>query len=378
MMDFLNKASEYFQHNYGYRRQDEREPPVMEKSRIAAYLNFIGWMISLETLLVSVMNFICCNIILLSFYVINLNMISTVCLIFMILVTINWVCDVFEVEEYPHYITEQQLIRVLTITKRCLIRIRRDVPVLFYSLLTVSFCLVYVVGNSMSGITVSYIAFLVIYFSKLIVKFMPSKIKELICRFIDDVQNVEGMIEESDLIPYNTDDSNGDKDTDLDSLLTDRTQESGNNSLASGLSTMPSHLDDDYIQDDTIQEDDLLPSTKPTKIDDSSDSDSSEHRNIEFDSVYFNKDSSSSEDENSYSKGLKFSDAVDSKKVVAVEETSLLSSPYLNIANFISNVMVKASQQQEVVQQEAPVEESDSDFEIINSEDVEDENAEHV
>lgn len=144
---------------------------------------------------------------------------------------------------------------------------------------------------------------------------------------------------------------------------------------------MPSYLDAESSMDGLDEED--LELTQPMKHTSSfakaigeysSDSDS-EHRNMEFESGHFKRDSSSDE-ENVYSAGLDFSDAVDGADV------TVKSAPAANLAqsigvgiltnlsavgsNILTNVMNSVTKSQNR-------RDSDSDFEIINSDDLNEE-----
>lgn len=142
-------------------------------------------------------------------------------------------------------------------------------------------------------------------------------------------------------------------------------------SLISGITSMPSHLDIEG-EVDGLEEEDFEPSVTPSQasllsripaVEYSSDSDESEHRNIEFKSSHFNPDSSS-EEESSYTKGLNFSEV----KEEGAEGSSLggiLSNLGSIGSTLVSNVMKTA------VSKESPKkQDSDSDFEIINNEEL--------
>lgn len=145
--------------------------------------------------------------------------------------------------------------------------------------------------------------------------------------------------------------------------------------MASGISTMPSYLEVAETQSG-IEEDDLLPknmtrdgiSYTPGEL--SSDSDS-DHRAIQFDSAHFNGDSSS-EEENVHVKGLKFSNDVDdeSRKMGAAETgfSGVLSNFAAIGGTLVSNVLKSAVSNVPVERKNS----SDSEFEIIDSEEIED------
>lgn len=145
---------------------------------------------------------------------------------------------------------------------------------------------------------------------------------------------------------------------------------------------MPSYLDAEGSIDGLDEEDLELPQTAASQIkvftkatrEYSSDSDS-DPRNMEFDSSHFNRDTSSSDDENGYSKGLTFTDTVDSAtskpsssqliltQSIGVGLLSNLSSVGTAlIANVLNSVTKQPNRR-----------DSDSDFEIINSDDLNEE-----
>lgn len=145
---------------------------------------------------------------------------------------------------------------------------------------------------------------------------------------------------------------------------------------------MPSYLDAEGSIDGLDEEDLELPQAQSqSKVfnkaapEYSSDSDS-DHRNMEFDSSHFNRDTSSSDDENGYSKGLSFADTVDlasnnnkpSSELILTQSigagiiSNLSSVGTTLITNVLSSVTRKQTRQ-----------DSDSDFEIINSDDLNEE-----
>lgn len=147
--------------------------------------------------------------------------------------------------------------------------------------------------------------------------------------------------------------------------------DSATNSLASGISTMPSYLDVE-TQDD-IQEEDLIPNrgaqfTSLNQGELSSDSDS-EHREINFDSTHFNGDSSS-EEEKLFGKGLAFGELKDTVAPTAKMTESKLGGMLSNLAIMGSSLLTSAltSTVKQPIEKENSS--SDSEFEIINKDDV--------
>lgn len=149
--------------------------------------------------------------------------------------------------------------------------------------------------------------------------------------------------------------------------------DSATNSLASGIGSMPSYLDVAEPQD-VIDEDDLIPNRAGTREtgyipgDLSSESDS-ENRDMAFDATHFNGESSS-EEENLLGTGLKFTDVAD-KASNSDNKKSNITGMLTNIATMGSSFLTAAIQSAVT---SVPIERenssSDSEFEIISSEDI--------
>lgn len=137
---------------------------------------------------------------------------------------------------------------------------------------------------------------------------------------------------------------------------------------------MPSYLDVAENRDD-IEEEDLIPNravSHETPLDHgefSSDSDS-DHRDIKFDSTHFNGDSSS-EEEKLLGQGLKFVDLTEKITPNTSKSESNFSGMLSNLATMSSSLLTVALKS---AAKSTPVEKenssSDSEFEIINSDDV--------
>lgn len=136
---------------------------------------------------------------------------------------------------------------------------------------------------------------------------------------------------------------------------------------------MPSHLD--IEQDvDVLEEEDLQPTITPSQasllsripdVEYSSDSDESEQKNMEFRSSHFNPDSSS-EEESSYTRGLDFTDAKDLIQKSHEPGVSSLGGILSNLGNIGSTLVSNVMKSKEIPKKQ----DSDSDFEIINNEDL--------
>lgn len=139
---------------------------------------------------------------------------------------------------------------------------------------------------------------------------------------------------------------------------------------------MPSYLDAEGSLDGLEEEDLDLPQRQALAnaiSEYSSDSDS-EHKNIEFDSAHFNRDSSS-EDENGYTKGLMFSDSKDvpdSNVLQASIAQSLGAGLISNLTNVGTNILTNVLKTVNASSTTAAerCSSSESEFEIIDSEDL--------
>ncbi|XP_074028515.1 uncharacterized protein [Leptinotarsa decemlineata] len=253
--------------------------------------------------------------------------------------------------------------------------LRRDSPLVFCSAMCMICLLLICLSRTVSGYIIAYLLLLAIFFVPLGFKFLPDDYSEAIMKLVKSIVNVNGYVEvvaEEELIPFITRKDFGNKDNDLDSLLTDKTLDSVSNSLVSGISAMPSYLDVAEIQRD-IEEDDLIPaqdiigSRLNNSGDLSSDSDS-DHKNINFESSQFDEDSSS-EDEKLIGKGLQFSADVDNdnKLTTNFDLTGMLSNVASVGSALVANVLKSGVPTSTV---ERKTSGSDSDFEFINYEDL--------
>lgn len=182
------------------------------------------------------------------------------------------------------------------------------------------------------------------------------------------------VLAEDELIPFISQKDFNRKDPELESLLTDRTVDSVSNSFTSGApSLMPSYLDVDNETRDDLLEDDLLPiqSSKSATPDRLSDTDS-EGRGIHFDTSHFKGDSSS-EEENMYVRGLKYAkDVIDYAKEGENVDGGFIGGILSNMATMGSSLIGNASKSGKVIRKDSS---SDSEFEIVNTDDAVDESA---
>ncbi|RZC38043.1 uncharacterized protein BDFB_006489 [Asbolus verrucosus] len=254
--------------------------------------------------------------------------------------------------------------------------LRKDSPSSFCIGMSFIFLAISFVAKNISGYVIFYLVLLGIFFIPLGLSKMPPRYVTSIKQFIKAVGSERGVLAEDELIPFISDKDFNQRDPDLDSLLTDKTagryslSDSVTNSLISGLNSMPSHLDAE--DKESLEEEDLLPqgaaqgAISYTPGDLSSDSDS-DHKGIRFESGHFNGDSSSEEE--IYAKNLNFAN-VDNKDVVDKD----VFSNIMNVATVSDNLMKMANIIKMAVTTppaQRKDSSSDSDFEIINSEEAE-------
>lgn len=206
------------------------------------------------------------------------------------------------------------------------------------------------------------------------------------------------MLAEKELLPFLTE---KERNEDAESFVSEKTAGGGNksirlcllflieiilesvtNSLISGISAMPSYLDAEGSLDGLEEEDLDLPQKQAlaSAISEYSSDSDSEHKNIEFDSAHFNRDSSS-EDENGYTKGLMFSDSKDVADSSNVFQASIaqsigagLISNLTNVGtNILTNVLKTVNAPSTTAAERSSS--SESEFEIIDSEDLNEEDS---
>nr|CAH7724353.1 unnamed protein product [Callosobruchus chinensis] len=206
------------------------------------------------------------------------------------------------------------------------------------------------IPNSISGYMLIYLTILGIFFIPLWFKCLPEEhvctLKVIFASLVNSKDN-----------------------DDADSQLTDKTAESASNSLISGLGQMPSYLDVSEIQTE-IEEEDLIPHTNPhsaisyTPGELSSDSDS-DPRDIHFKAAHFNGDSSS-EEEKLMSRDLSFM-AIGDSSVDGADMNE--QGGALGLGKVLGSIVANARSASHIERTSST---SDSDFEIVNTEDVKD------
>ncbi|XP_056638602.1 reticulophagy regulator 1-like isoform X1 [Diorhabda sublineata] len=242
---------------------------------------------------------------------------------------------------------------------------RKENSLMFCIGMSLVFFILNVIARNVSGYLFCYILLLLSFFIPLAIKLLPEETKTSMRNIIKSTFNIKGSVAEEELVPSLYDSHVENRDADLESLLTDRTADSASNSLASGITTMPSFLDMAEVEKD-IEEEDLLPPYSHSDI--SSDSDI-EHKELNIDSLHFNEDSSSSEEDKFLEKNTSFP-----KDYVDDSNSSTFANVQTNIdkiGNLVSNVLSYAQsiRKTDIKRENSS---SDSEFEFVNSSDIKD------
>lgn len=243
--------------------------------------------------------------------------------------------------------------------------LRKENQLMFCLCMSLIFFIFNVIARNMSGYLISYIVLLLSFFIPLGIKLLPEETIAYIGNIIKSTFNVKGTVAEEELVPSLYDSHLDNREADLESLLTDRTADSASNSLASGITTMPSFLDMAEVEKD-IEEEDLLPPYSHGDI--SSDSEA-EFKELNGNSFHFSEDSSSSEEDKFLEKNTSFpTDNVDDSS------SSRLTDMQTNIdkiGNLVSNVWSYAQsiRKTDIKRENSS---SGSEFEFVNSADIKD------
>ncbi|CAG9759515.1 unnamed protein product [Ceutorhynchus assimilis] len=253
--------------------------------------------------------------------------------------------------------------------------LRRESPIVFYPAICSFFMTLHMLSNNVPGEFLFYMMLLTVFFLPLGFQLLPEPITLQIKQVFNAISTPKCNLAEYELIPFIQDKDLTRRDADLESLLTDRTADSVTNSLASGLSTMPSYLE---ISGGSleIEEEDLIPHTTKSAVsftpgEVSSDSDS-DNREIKFDSDHFN---TSSSEEDRYAIGL-----TSPKASQATPKDDQLSLGMIqSMVNIVSNRIVSNMFQSSLLRKSPPkkttlsVSDSDSDFEMVDPDEIADE-----
>nr|CAI5820825.1 unnamed protein product [Callosobruchus analis] len=250
-------------------------------------------------------------------------------------------------KDYPDEL--QNLYYVMHDMMLSLKAIRKENPSSFCIGMSVFFLVITVIANSISGYMLTYLVILGTFFLPLTFKCLPEDHVVTLKAIFRSILNSKGDLMEEQLTPFicNRDPTNRDND-DADSQMTDKTAESASNSLISGLGQMPSYLDVSDIQTE-IEEEDLIPHTTP-------------HSAVSYTpAAHFNGDSSS-EEEKLLSRDLSFT---------AIDDTSVDGADFneQQLCLKKASPVVTGSTTSQIERKSSN---SDSDFEIVNTDDIKD------
>ncbi|KAB0794585.1 hypothetical protein PPYR_11424 [Photinus pyralis] len=344
-------------------------PGKAQTSRTDAYLNAVYKVLVWDDPKISFMTLGVLHVLLWLIVQLELRFYGVIFLVSLLL----FLCDLYferkelKAERNSSSDAMRQVGRILSNISLHLQGLRKDSPSMFCVIMCGIFLSLTVVARNVSGFALSYLILLAIFTGPLIISRLPS---EYLLNVKDIVQNIgsnEGLLAESELLPFIANKDFNEKDPELESLLTDKTADSVTNSLISGLMSMPSHLDAEGSLDGLEEEDlEFNMRAKPsaaisyTPGEISSDSDS-DHKGMSFESSHFNRDSSS-EDENLYSKGLRFSEAPKSDPEPGTSQLTILSNLTAIGSSLITTVLKSGGTPKR--------KDSDSDFEIIYEDEI--------
>ncbi|XP_056638603.1 reticulophagy regulator 1-like isoform X2 [Diorhabda sublineata] len=224
---------------------------------------------------------------------------------------------------------------------------RKENSLMFCIGMSLVFFILNVIARNVSGYLFCYILLLLSFFIPLAIKLLPEETKTSMRNIIKSTFNIKGSVAEEELVPSLYDSHVENRDADLESLLTDRTADMAE------------------VEKD-IEEEDLLPPYSHSDI--SSDSDI-EHKELNIDSLHFNEDSSSSEEDKFLEKNTSFP-----KDYVDDSNSSTFANVQTNIdkiGNLVSNVLSYAQsiRKTDIKRENSS---SDSEFEFVNSSDIKD------
>lgn len=341
-------------------------PGKAQTSRTDAYLNVVYKVLVWDDPKISFMTLGVLHVLLWLIVQLELRFYGVIFLVSLVL----FLCDLYferkdlKAERNSSSDAMRQVGRIVSNISLHLQGLRKESPSVFCIIMCGIFLSLTVVARNVSGFALSYLILLAIFTGPLIISRLPS---EYLINMKDIVHNIgsnEGLLAETELLPFIANKDFNEKDPELESLLTDKTADSATNSLISGLMSMPSHLDAEGSLDGLEEEDlEFNMRAKPisyTPGEISSDSDS-DHKGMSFESSHFNRDSSS-EDENLYSKGLRFSEAPKSDSEPATSQLTILSNLTAIGSNLITTVLKLGGMPNR--------KDSDSDFEIIYEDEI--------
>ncbi|KAB0797219.1 hypothetical protein PPYR_08213 [Photinus pyralis] len=323
-------------------------PGKAQTSRTDAYLNAVYKVLVWDDPKISFMTLGVLHVLLWLIVQLELRFYGVIFLVSLLL----FLCDLYferkelKAERNSSSDAMRQVGRILSNISLHLQGLRKDSPSMFCVIMCGIFLSLTVVARNVSGFALSYLILLAIFTGPLIISRLPS---EYLLNVKDIVQNIgsnEGLLAESELLPFIANKDFNEKDPELESLLTDKTAGSLDG------------LEEEDLEFNMRAKPSAAISYTPGEI--SSDSDS-DHKGMSFESSHFNRDSSS-EDENLYSKGLRFSEAPKSDPEPGTSQLTILSNLTAIGSSLITTVLKSGGTPKR--------KDSDSDFEIIYEDEI--------
>lgn len=270
----------------------------------------------------------------------------------------------------------RESIKVCSAFLHYLTSLRKEHPGTFCICMCTGFLILSLIGRTLSGLILSYFGLISLLLIPGIIYRLPPEVLDAIRHTLHVISTNDGVVHEHELLP-SQEGLLAEKDEDGDSMRTDHTADSCTNSFISGVTSMPSYLEAEGSLDG-LDEEDLeftknLPEVNPSNY--SSDSSDNEHKDMKFEVSHFNRDSSSDEEHN-YEQGLAFSeiDTADKTQQPTVSFTQQFSVDLLsNLGSMGSSLMstvLKTAASAATPAKITKRTDSDSDFEIIDSDDI--------
>ncbi|KAF2902041.1 hypothetical protein ILUMI_04140 [Ignelater luminosus] len=365
-MEFLSRTFRDLVHRFS---PVGRNSSLVDASRMNAYLNAFYKVLVGDNPKLNFMALAVLSVLLRLIQTLEMRFYGALCTICMVVVLCDYFFERRDLKAERNATTNDALqqIKELVANIICyLCSLRRNNPSGFCTALCGIFLFVIIIANNLSGYAIMYLALIIIFTTPLIFNKIPSEYITNVRQIVTNTMpSNEGVLAESELLPFIENKDFNEQEADLESLLTDKTADSVTNSLISGITSMPSHLDAEGGSLDGLEEEDLefaIRSTQASGIsvtpgDLSSDSDS-DHKKVTRDLT-----------DNSR---LQESDLDSTSKATQVLEkgtqnTGILGSLSVIGSNLISNVIKSA-----VSNRTPKRHDSDSDFEIIDSDEVDD------
>ncbi|XP_019874492.1 uncharacterized protein LOC109602534 isoform X2 [Aethina tumida] len=334
-----------------FKRKPESPPEQREISRFEYYAEVVTDLLAWKDVAVTLQFFVGFHFVFWYILYLELKFLGVIFLALLVYFVIDSVMEYKYSNQILRPYSEDCYNFDITELMRGILEHRKDRPLSFCIMTVFALFLVNSAAYRLTQALFLYIVFLCTFLGPLIWKHLPEDVKTALKDNLGRFQSQAAVLAEEELIPFISEERGDNRDPDRDSLLTDGTQDSLTNSLTTGISAMPSHLD---VNDDASR----TPSFTPTKgLSSDSESESDSNKEIYFHSKHFNG-SSSSEDDLYKQKGAQFSQEVlDAARGEGFSGLLQLGS------NLVSSVMTRALPQQPV--RRTASSSSESDFEII-------------